>query len=178
MADNALFVRSVRVETVAEGGVEHIIEADEAERQALAQFVGLAAIKRLTAKLTLSRPGRGMIRVRGNVHAEVTQTCVVSLEPFDVALDEPIDLRFAAPAGESSSRRGAPIAAPAVDALAINDEDQPDPIVDGKIDIGALAAEFMVLALDPYPRKPGVDFDPPPSDGQDLDSSIARPKQT
>ena len=35
-------------------------------------------------------------------------------------------------------------------------EDAPDPIVDGKIDLGALAAEFMILGLDPYPRKPGV----------------------
>ena len=36
------------------------------------------------------------------------------------------------------------------------DEDEPDPIIDGKIDLGALAAEFFALGLDPYPRKPGV----------------------
>ena len=35
---------------------------------------------------------------------------------------------------------------------------RPDEIMDGQIDLGALAAEFLVLGLDPYPRKPGADF--------------------
>ena len=34
----------------------------------------------------------------------------------------------------------------------------PDEIVNGQIDLGALTAEFLALGLDPYPRKPGVDF--------------------
>ncbi|WP_158815921.1 DUF177 domain-containing protein [Methylocapsa sp. S129] len=161
MAENAPFTRLVRVESVPEGGVAHSVEASEAERQALAELNGLAAIGRLVGKFSLSRAGRGIIRVRGDVHAEVTQTCVVSLEPFDVALDEEIDVRFAAAIGESVSRRGPPITAAEASAFAIGDEDQPDPIVDGKIDLGALAAEFMVLGLDPYPRKPGVGFTPP-----------------
>ena len=161
MSENAPFSRFVRVESVPEGGVEHSVEANEAERRALAELNGLAAIGRLTAKFALRRAGRGIIRVRGEVHAEATQTCVVSLEPFDVVLDEPVDVRFAAAVGESVSRRGPPITAAEASAFAIGDEDEPDPIVDGKIDLGALAAEFMVLGLDPYPRKPGVDFNLP-----------------
>ena len=43
----------------------------------------------------------------------------------------------------------------------MTNEDEPDPLVDGKIDLGALAAEFFALGLDPYPRKPGVAFEPP-----------------
>ena len=39
------------------------------------------------------------------------------------------------------------------------DEDEPDPVIDGKIDLGALAQEFFALGLDPYPRKPGVAFE-------------------
>ena len=45
--------------------------------------------------------------------------------------------------------------------FSIADEDEPDPIIDGKIDLGALAAEFFALGLDPYPRKPGVSFESP-----------------
>jgi hypothetical protein len=41
------------------------------------------------------------------------------------------------------------------------DPDEPDEIVDGRIDLGALASEFLTLALDPYPRKPGAAFEPP-----------------
>lgn len=32
--------------------------------------------------------------------------------------------------------------------------------MNGRIDLGALTAEFLALGLDPYPRKPGVDFEP------------------
>ena len=38
------------------------------------------------------------------------------------------------------------------------EDDLPDPIVNGRIDIGAVTAEFLALGLDPYPRKPEVDF--------------------
>lgn len=45
--------------------------------------------------------------------------------------------------------------------------DPPDPITDGKIDLGTLASEFLTLGLDPYPRKPGVSFEPPGGLGVD-----------
>jgi hypothetical protein len=40
----------------------------------------------------------------------------------------------------------------------------PEPLVGGKVDLGAIATEFLILGLDPYPRKPGAVFDPPPED--------------
>jgi hypothetical protein len=166
MAENAPFVRAVRVETIPEGGLERFIEADEAERLALARLNGLAAIGRLEGKFSLRRVGRGIVRVSGDVHAEATQTCIVSLEPLDVVIDEAVDVRFAPPAGDNQNRRS-PSAAAADDcAFTLSGEDEPDPIVDGVIDLGALAAEFMVLALDPYPRKPGVEFRPPSSESE------------
>ena len=48
--------------------------------------------------------------------------------------------------------------------MVLDGADAPDPIVDGKIDLGALAAEFLALGLDPYPRKPGAEFAPPAAD--------------
>lgn len=161
MVENKPFARPVRVESIPKEGLEQMIEASQAERVALAKLNGLPAIGRLTAEFALRRAGRGIIQVRGKVHAEVTQTCVVSLEPFDVTLDEPVDVRFAAPTGESASRRGPPLTAAEAESFALGDEEPPDAIVDGKIDLGALAAEFMILGLDPYPRKPGVEFAPP-----------------
>ncbi len=38
---------------------------------------------------------------------------------------------------------------------------EPEPLVDGVVDLGALATEFLILGLDPYPRKPGAVFQPP-----------------
>lgn len=161
MVENAPFSRRVRVETVPEGGLERLVEADEAERAALARLNGLPAIARLEGKFALRRAGRGMIRVIGDVHAEVTQTCVVSLEPFDVVVDEPVDVRFAPPAGDDPKSRPRSSGAGDEGAVALSGEEEPDPIIDGAIDLGGLALEFMILALDPYPRKPGVEFHSP-----------------
>ena len=39
--------------------------------------------------------------------------------------------------------------------------DDPEPLVGGSVDLGAFATEFLMLGLDPYPRKPGAIFEPP-----------------
>jgi hypothetical protein len=172
MVESEPFIRAVRADSIPPDGLELSIEANEVERAALAKRNGLPGIARLTAKFAVSRAGRGVIRVRGEVHAEATQSCVISLEPIEAVLDETVDVRFAAPAEESPLRRG-PSASPAEVEVSYGEEDEPDPIVDGKIDLGALAAEFMILGLDPYPRKPGVDFTPPSSDSERPDSPFA-----
>ncbi|HEY2758922.1 MAG TPA: DUF177 domain-containing protein, partial [Pseudolabrys sp.] len=40
-------------------------------------------------------------------------------------------------------------------------KEPPEPLMNGKVDLGALAAEFLILGIDPYPRKAGVQFAPP-----------------
>ena len=85
------------------------------------------------------------MQVSGQVSALVGQTCVVSLDPIESHLEEAIDVIYAPP--RLPSEKG-------------NDE-PPDPLVDGQVDLGALATEFLLLAIDPYPRKPGVQFVPP-----------------
>lgn len=148
------------------------IEAASDELAAVAREDGLVAVGALAAEFKIARQGKE-IRVTGEVRAHVTQECVVTLEPFDSDIVEPVDVRFAfapAPAApepkagermsrrrsaQAQERRGPP---PAPEFPEHEQDDPPDPIVDGKIDLGALAAEFMALGLDPYPRKPGAEF--------------------
>ena len=164
MTDAPPFSRRVRVDALPADGLTQTIEANPDERAALAALNRLPAIARLSASFTLRRSGRGGARATGEVHAEVTQLCVVSLEPFVATVDEPIDVRFApAEAAEAARRMKEDDAALVV----VGGEDPPDPIVDGRIDLGAVAAEFFALCLDPYPRKPGVAFAAPaPPDGE------------
>jgi len=148
------FSRLVKADALPREGLVQTIEATPAERAALAERNGLVEIAELTARFVLKRSGKG-VRVSGELHAEVTQTCVVTIEPFPVMIDEPIDVRFAPPAERRPSTGGVE------ETLALDAEDPPEPLVGGKIDLGALAAEFLALALDPYPRKPGAEFIPP-----------------
>ena len=153
----APFSRIIRVDTLPRDGETFVIEASPAEREALAAFLGLASIEALNATLTATRAARGGARVTGVVRGELTQTCVVTVEPFPATVEEEVDVRFA-PRDDERERRRPP---EEPETVSMTGEDEPDPIVDGKIDLGALAAEFFALGLDPYPRKPGVAFEPP-----------------
>ena len=154
MAEAGPFTRVMRVDALPRDGQAVTIEASPGEREALASLYKLPAIAALTATLRVEPAGRTGARVTGAVHGEFTQVCVVSLEPFAATVDEAVDVRFAPREEESPARR------PAREALTISlaDEDDPDPVIDGKIDLGALTAELFALGLDPYPRKPGVEF--------------------
>jgi uncharacterized metal-binding protein YceD (DUF177 family) len=149
--------RLIRVDTLPRDGETRVIEASPAEREVLAAFLNVASIERLEATLTVKKAAKGGARVTGVVQGDLTQTCIVTLEPFPAAVEEEVDVRFAPGDGERERRR--PAEEP--ETISMDGEDEPDPIVDGKIDLGALAAEFFALGLDPYPRKPGVAFEPP-----------------
>jgi uncharacterized metal-binding protein YceD (DUF177 family) len=136
------------VEPLPRDGLSQEIEATDRERAALAALNGLPEISRLTARLRISKWRRG-VRVEGGLSARLAYTCVVSLEPFEAEIEEPIDVKFL-PASDKP---------PATELL--SDEDDIDELVDGGLDLGALVSQFFTLALDPYPRKPGVAFAPP-----------------
>jgi uncharacterized metal-binding protein YceD (DUF177 family) len=154
--------RVVRIDALPKEGQSVTIEASAPEREALAKLYDLPAIAALTAELRVEPAGRGGARVTGAVHGEFTQICVVTLEPFDATVDEAVDVRFAPEAEEESARR----AARETLTLSLADKDDPDPVVDGKIDLGTLTAEFFALGIDPYPRKPGAEFVAPAEPSQ------------
>jgi uncharacterized metal-binding protein YceD (DUF177 family) len=133
--------RPIRVADLPAEGMDVTVETTPEEREALARDLKLPAVHAVTGTFHLSGT-RSRVRVSGHVDATVSQICVVTLDPFESDLHEDVDVAFAAPSGPSAPQG----------------EDPPDEIVDGTIDLGALTAEFLVLGLDPYPRKPGVDF--------------------
>ena len=143
---------SVPVEAaeVPEAGLHVELEANEAARAGIAKLAGLTALPKLQASFDVTRRGSGL-HVTGRVTGEVGQTCVVTLEPLTNAVYEEVDLAFLPDAPEPLAE-GDP------------DEDAPEPLVRGRIDLGAIATEFLMLGVDPYPRKDGASFDAPQPD--------------
>ena len=167
MAEERLFSRLVRVDALPREGQVMTIEANPAERGELASFYKLPAIAALTATLRLDPWGEAGARVTGAVHGELTQTCVVSLEPFPATVDEDVDVRFAPQTAASSKSKATE------ETFSLTDEDEPDPVIEGKIDLGALTAEFFALGLDPYPRKPGAVLDEERTNSEPTNSPFA-----
>jgi uncharacterized metal-binding protein YceD (DUF177 family) len=140
------------VEEVAEEGRHVDLVADADTRAAVARVAGLRDLPRLEATFDVTRHGPDGLRVAGRVAATVGQTCVVSLEPVVNEVTEDVDLLFVPKAVTSDEEAVTPDA---------GTDGETEPLVGGSIDLGALATEFLLLGLDPYPRKPGAIFQPP-----------------
>lgn len=143
------FSRPFPVGRVVPGGVDARVEATEEERAALAADLGLPALRRLVGEFRLTGL-ESRIRLAGRILAEIDQTCVVTLDAFPSTLREDVEVEFRV---AETGRR------PSTETLDLDpDEDGPEELTGDHIDLGAVAAEFLVLGLDPYPRKPGVAF--------------------
>ena len=146
----------IAVEKVPETGLHRDIEADRAARDAMAEAAGLREILSASASIDVTPDSGGRFHVVGRVRARIGQTCVVTLDPIENDIDEPIDLILAPP-------EQIPALADLVDDGDESEADIPDPpepIENGMIDLGRLATDALFLAIDPYPRKPDVVFEP------------------
>lgn len=144
----------VLVAQIPETGLHKVIEATPAQAAAIATVGGLRHAENLRAKFTLTQARGDQVRVEGRVTGRVGQTCVVTFDPLDNEVDESIELVFA-PAEHVRS-----LAATMDDEDMLARPDPPEPIENGIIDLGRVAADALFLGLDPYPRRPDAEFQP------------------
>jgi|SRR6202162_3135465 hypothetical protein len=159
----------VTVVQIPDTGLHRDIEADGAAREAMAEVAGLREILSARASLDVTPERGGRVHVTGHVRARIGQTCVVTLDPIENEIDEPIDLIFAPP-------EQIPDLSDLVDEAAESETeipDPPEPIINGVIDLGRLATDALFLAVDPYPRRPDAVFDPPVETADPMDHPFA-----
>jgi len=158
--DRSIFSRPVHVREISGSGRHFNITTTQAERAAVASQLGLPGIAELTARLIVAPFGKEGLAVNGTIHSRLTQTCVVSAEDFETTVEAPVEIRFS-PDGQDPNAD--------FDLAELNDpdaQDPPDLLTGGEIDLGPIIAEFLALALDPYPRKPGITFEAPEEEAE------------
>jgi uncharacterized metal-binding protein YceD (DUF177 family) len=136
-------VASERAQLVAD------IDASESERKALAAWLDVPSVPSLKAHVERRIWRTNGIEIEGRLSADVERVCGVSLE------------RFVEHAEAEFVRRYHPDASAAADIpqgeLVLDvDEEDPEPMPGTSLDVGAIVAEELSLALDPFPRKPGA----------------------
>ena len=139
------------------------IEATAQERNQLAELFGIESLERFTFDYQLQPVGTDRAHLSGEIRAELTQLCSVTLEPIQETVDEAVSLDYWPQ--QQIGREDA--AAPQADPQGLP-PDPPAPIVNGRINVGALAGEILASAINPYPRKDGAEFvwdDPKNEDG-------------
>jgi len=139
--------RPVRIDTLGEVPRMLSIEADEAERTALARRFGLLALDRLEADVALVSAA-GAVRCDGRLSASVVQACVASGEPVPAMVEEPFALRFVA-AEPGASDEEVELGADDLDVVTFDG---------AMVDAGEAVAQTLALALDPFPRAPQAEM--------------------
>ncbi|MEH6664027.1 MAG: DUF177 domain-containing protein [Brevundimonas sp.] len=142
------FTEPLRLNQIG-AGVTRDLEPDEAERARIARTLDLIELPEFRARLTV-KPAETGWTLSGQVRAHAVQRCGLTLEPLPAEIDE----SFVIDMVEADPR--APLEVD-VDP----EDDGPDVIEDGVIDLGVYAVEQLALALDPFPRKPGAVFEQP-----------------
>lgn len=143
-------------------GRHYAIKADDAARARVAVRLGLQDVGALSASFELMPRAGGLVKVTGTVEASVTQTCVVTLAPLPADLKEEVEVTFTTfPLKPAPKTKAGKVEDDEEELLALGEEDPPEEALDGLIDLGELAVEYMALGLEPYPRAPGAAFEGP-----------------
>lgn len=144
------------VSRLPQKGMPVRIEANAAQREALARDHDLLSVERYVAELLVAPWKRHGVKIAGRVEADITQACVVTLEPVTAHIDEAVEGLFL-PEDSKLGRQGFEGGGEIL--LDAEGPDGPETFNGDTVDVGALAEQFFGLAIDPYPRKPGVGLD-------------------
>jgi len=150
---SADWTKPLRLHELGRGPVTLTLEPDAAQRAKVAHDLGLESLPALTATVTV-KPWLDGAEITGRFRAVVEQICSVSLDPFEQTLEGAIEVR-AVP-------QGSPHAPTPEGGEMELDPDAPDPpdVLDGDaVDVAGYVVEHLALEVDPFPRKPGIEFE-------------------
>jgi uncharacterized metal-binding protein YceD (DUF177 family) len=143
----------VSIVRLPQNGMNLKLTASEKELRALAAAHELVSVQSFTADLLIKKWRKDGVKITGVVNAEITQSCVITLEPLSAQIEHAIDAVFVQ---EGSKFARPPLSSDGEIVIDYDGADLPETFSGDTIDVGGLAEEFFGLAIDPYPRKPGV----------------------
>jgi len=142
---------------VPDAGYELDIHPGVDELRALAKWAGVDEVSNFRARVLVRGQSKTRFLEEAELEADIVQGCVVTLEPVRTHIARKFTRTLHLVRGvQGFGDKGGPVAASG------GAEDSPDEIDSPVYDLGIPLREELVLAIDPYPRAPGVAFEPPP----------------
>ncbi|MGI4816981.1 MAG: YceD family protein [Janthinobacterium lividum] len=135
-------------------GLNRTLEPTAEERARIAKSLDLVSLDSFTTELTVTPTVSGW-RIDGRVKAELVQACGLTLEPVPDSINQTFLVNLTEQPYEPETDENGEID------LELED-DFPDVVEDGRIDLGQYAVEQLALTLNPFPRKEGAVFEQPP----------------
>lgn len=153
MTDNTLpYSEPVRIHQIGASLTRQLVP-DAEQRVKIAKALDLVSLENFVTDITVTPTVSGW-RMQGRVVADVVQACGLTLEPLPAHIDRDFTVNLV-------EKLEAPVNEEGEIDIELDDE-FPDEIEDGKIDLGQYAVEQLFLSLDPFPRKEGAVFVQPP----------------
>jgi hypothetical protein len=159
------FSRFVDLSDLTQAGMEIEIAADADACEKIAAWAEIRAVRAFLAKVALRKLSSTRFRLKADWTAEVEQTCVVTLEPVASHLSGAFERELYYAPGRRED--GGELT------LAAGDDETPDTIDDLDYDTVAPLLEEFSLNLEAYPRKSGVQFQPPEIAGAEAENPFA-----
>ena len=169
----APYTRPFELAGLSERGAELSVSPDAAERARIAAWLGALEVPRLDVTIRLSHLGDDVYGYEADFTAEVVQACVVTLEPVPSLHTGRAERRYRVAAKKPRRSSRTPVVDPVDTGGDDDEEDAPEVLSSSLVDTVAPVLEELSLSLDPYPRAPGVTFEPPKDDDKDADNPFA-----
>jgi hypothetical protein len=140
----------------------HMTIAPDADQlQRLTKRLNILSLDFLSADIALGRDSRNMIiHIEGTFHAKIQQECVITLVPIMTEIKEDFEAWYADPEQavsltkvryDKQAKKGR------IETPILDESEDPEPVIEGKIDLGELVTQHLSLAIDPYPHAEGAE---------------------
>lgn len=152
--DSPRFERIYNLASLGRAGDEVRVSAPGEELVRIARWAKVRSLASFEATVELRMLSPERFRYDALLKCEIVQDCVVTLEPVRTVIERKIHRELHL----TDSKKFDPEVV--VDANA-EDDDVREEIQSPRYDLAAPLLEELALAIDPYPRAPGVAFAPP-----------------
>lgn len=149
----------VAVEDLGESGIRVSISPDAQQKTDLARRLDIVAVEDIRADLDVSPSKGGVIHVTGRFTAKIEQTCVITLEPLHNVIEEDIDAWFSDQdqmVSFAKVKKDQQVKKAHSEVELLDEAEDPERVVNGRIDLGELVTQHVSLSIDPYPHKEGA----------------------
>jgi uncharacterized metal-binding protein YceD (DUF177 family) len=160
---------SYNLARLGNAGDEVRFAADAEQRAAIARWSGVVSVEKLEARVEIRKISPTRFGLTFHLLADVTQSCVVTLEPVVSRIERDFEreLHFAGTGRHQTPESEAELV------LDSDPDEGPEEITSLHYDLAVPVLEEYALSLEPYPRRPGVEFAPKTDPDEEPESPFA-----
>ena len=145
-----IFSYPIQIDKLTPAEKKFSLVADAAQKAWIAEIFQVEGVKSFHAEISVKPEKKSsIIKVLGRVEAELEQISVISLDSFIKKYETDFEVLFDSKATYAQIRE---------EFEDINEE-APEPVVNGEIDLAAVAMEQIAILIDDYPRQEGEIFE-------------------